>query len=85
MFVKTEISTWLELCEMVWSGAKDTLREIEKQGREEEALDILEEIFAPDFWGSVPTDTDINDYIWFDIADHMNLYGDEDEEDEDDE
>ena len=82
MFVKTEISTWFELCVMVWSGAKDTLREIEKQGREEEALDILEEIFNPDFWGSIPTDTDINDYIWFDLADHMNLYGDEEEEDE---
>ena len=87
MIVKVEIDTWMELREMVWSGARDVVLEIENQGREEEALDILEELFSPDVWGSIPTETDINDYIWFDLADHMNLYGDEDDEedDEDDE
>ena len=91
MVVQVEISTWKELREMVWSSARDVVLEIEKQGREEEAFDILEDIFDPDFYrrvsigGNIPTDTDINDYIVFDLADHMNLYGDEDEEDEDDE
>ena len=94
MLVKVEIDTWMELREMVWSGARDVvleirevrLAELENQGREEEALDILEELFSPGVWGSIPTETDINDYIWFDLADHMNLYGDEEEEeDEDDE
>ena len=83
MIVKVEIVTWMELREMVWSGARDVVLEIENQGREEEALDILEELFSPDVWGSIPTETDINDYIWFDLADHMNLYGDEDDEEED--
>lgn len=74
------IDTWTKLREMVWSGAKDVVLEIERQGREEEALDFLSEIFSPDFWGSIPTDTDINNYIWFDLADHMNLYGDKDDD-----
>lgn len=85
MLVKVEIDTWMELRGMVWSGAKDAILEIENQGREEEALDILKEIFSLDCWGSIPTETEVNDYIWFDLADHMDLYGDEDEEDEDEE
>ena len=84
MFAKVEITDWMELHVMVWSGARDVVLEIERQGREEEALDVLEEIFSPDVWGSIPTDTDVNDYIWFDLADHMNLYGDADDEDDED-
>ena len=84
MVVKVEINTWRELREMVWSGARDVVLEIENQGREEEALGILNEIFSPDFGGSIPTKTDVNDYIWFALADHMELYDDEDEEDEED-
>ena len=44
MIVKVEIVTWMELREMVWSGARDVVLEIENQGREEEALDILEKL-----------------------------------------
>lgn len=84
MVVTTELNTWQELFRNSWAGALDTLREIEEQGREEEALDILEELFDPAVWGKIPSETDVNDYIWFDLADHMNLYGDDDEEDEDD-
>ena len=80
MFVKVEVNTWTKICRMVWSGAKDVVLEIEKQGREQEALDILEEIFDPDFWGSIPTNAAVNNYIQFDLADHMNLYGDNEED-----
>lgn len=82
MFVKVEVDTWMEIRGMVWSGAKDVVLEIEKQGREQEALDILQEIFIPDFWGSIPTDADVNNYIQFYLADHMNLYGDAEEEED---
>lgn len=85
MVVTTELNTWQELFRNSWAGALDTLREIEEQGREEEALDILEELFDPAVWGKIPSETDVNDYIWFNLADDMNLYGDDDEEDEDDE
>lgn len=84
MVVTTELNTWQELFRNSWAGALDTLREIEEQGREEEALDILEDLFDPAVWGKIPSETDVNDYIWFDLADAMNLYGDDDEEDEDD-
>ena len=81
MKVTMELDTWQELFRNSWSGAVDTLREIEKQGREEEALDLLEELFDPDVYGEVPSETAVNDYIWFELADDMNLYGDNDEDD----
>lgn len=84
MKVVVELDTWQELFRNSWSGALDTLREIEAQGREEEALAILEDLFNPDVWGEIPSETTVNDYIWFELADDMNLY-DDDEEDEDDE
>ena len=84
MVVTTELNTWQELFRNSWADALDTLREIEAQGREEEALDILEELFNPAVWGRIPSETEVNDYIWFDLADDMNLYGEDDEEEDDD-
>ena len=81
MKITMELNTWQELFRNSWSGAVDTLREIEKQGREEEALDLLEELFDPAVYGEVPSETAVNDYIWFGLADDMNLYGDKDEDD----
>ena len=72
MKIMIELDTWQELFRNSWSGAVDTLREIEKQGREEEALDLLEEVFCEE----VPSETAVNDYIWFELAADMNLYGD---------
>lgn len=85
MVVTTELNTWQELFRNSWAGALDTLREIEKQGREEEALDMLEDLFNPDVCGRIPSETELNDYIWFDLADDMKLYDDDDEEDDDEE
>ena len=84
MVVTTELNTWQELFRNSWAGALDTLREIEEKGREEEALYLLEELFNPAVWGKIPSETDLNDYIWFDLADDMHLYGEEDEDEEDD-
>ena len=83
MKVVVELNTWQELFRNSWAGAIDVLREIEAQGREEEALDILEELFHPDLCGEIPSEDQINDFIWFELGDYMNLY--DDEEDEDDE
>lgn len=84
MVVTTELNTWQELFRNSWAGALDTLREIEEQGREEEALAMLEDLFNPAVWGRIPSETEVNDYIWFDLADDMNLYGEDDEEEDDD-
>ena len=50
-----------ELGEQLWSGAVDTWKQIEKAGKEEQAIDCLNEIFC----GETPTMTEINDLLWF--------------------
>lgn len=79
MYIKRELNNWYELKDMVWSGAVDTLAEVERQDREQEALDLIEDVF----YDEVPTATQVNDFIWFDLADMMGLYDEEDEEEED--
>ena len=32
--------------------------------------------------GDLPTETNVNDFVWFELADIMNLYGDSDEDEE---
>ena len=59
-----------------WSGARDTYEEYEKQGR----LDELEQMIEDAFCDMTPSDTDINDFVWFD--DEVNKIFDEDEEED---
>ena len=42
-----------------WSGAVDTLRILEEEGKIEEVENYLEECFTE------ASDTDINDFLWF--------------------
>ena len=44
-----------------WSGAKDTIEDVERYGLMKELGNLIEEIFAEE----TPTDTEINDYVWF--------------------
>lgn len=67
MIVTVERNGFYDLYNNSWSGAIPVLDEIEKQGRENEAMDIIENTFA----GEIPTDTQVNDFIWFDLADIM--------------
>lgn len=78
MVVSVALNTWQELFDNSWAGARDTLREIEEQGREEEALYILEEVFDTAVYGKIPRETEVNDFIWYELADVMNLYDEED-------
>ena len=82
MFVKTRIDNFYAVADMAWSGAVDVCKEIIKQHRENEAMCLIEEIFAE----TMPTETQLNDFIWFELGDLMHLWNDEDdaEEDEDD-
>ena len=79
MYIKRYVE-WNDIKENAWAGAAPVCEEIEKQGREEEAMDIIESVFCE----GVPDETDVNDLLWFDLADMMKLY-DEDEDDEEDE
>lgn len=44
-----------------WSGAVDTLETIEENEKEEELIQLLENTFE-----DVPTETEVNDFLWFD-------------------
>ena len=84
MFVKTEINNFNAVAAMVWSGAVEVCKEIIMQERENEAMCLIEEIFAE----TMPTETQLNDFIWFELGDLMHLwdtYEDDDDEDDDDE
>ena len=80
MKVTVEIDSYCELEKMCWGGALDTLKEVSRQGKEQELMDLLEELF---YEGA--TDGEINDFIWFDAdgEDYLNLYPEEEEEEED--
>ena len=43
-----------------WSGAIDTLETIEENEKEEELMTLLEDTFE-----DVPTETEVNDFLWF--------------------
>ena len=80
MFIKVEID-WEYIRKNSWSGALDTVLEIERQGREEEAWEVIVSYMDAAAVGcDLPTEMDVNDFIWFELVDIMNLYGDSDEE-----
>ena len=57
--VKKELS-FEDLKHECWSGAIDTLQKIEEEGKENELMELLQEVFA-----DIPTETEINDFLWF--------------------
>ena len=61
MEIRKEINGFYELADMVWSGAIDTIANIQNANKENEFMDFLEMVFCDD----VPTETNVNDFIWF--------------------
>lgn len=61
MEIRKEINGFYELADMVWSGAVDTIADIQNANKENEFMDFLEMVFCED----APTDTKVNDFIWF--------------------
>ena len=78
--VTVEKNFWRDYKENAWGGARNTLDNIQKQGREEEAKIILEEHFSEDVFGRIPSETEVNDFIWFELPDIMLLYYEDEEE-----
>lgn len=60
MYIKKDFG-FEELKDNSWSGAIDTLEDIEKADKEEELMELLEQVF----FDEIPTDTEVNDYLWF--------------------
>ena len=62
MEIRKEINDFYALADMVWSGATDTIADIQNANKEDEFMNFLEAVFCDE----VPTDTEVNDFIWFD-------------------
>ncbi len=62
MEIRKEINDFYALADMVWSGAVDTIADIQNANKETEFMNFLEMVFCDE----VPTDTAVNDFIWFD-------------------
>ena len=58
------VNDFQELKNESWSGAIPRLEEIEEQGKEQEFLALLNELISCSENGW--TDTQLNDFIWFD-------------------
>ena len=59
MEIKKEID-FEDLKDICWSGAINTLEKIEEEEKEEELMELLESNFE-----EIPTETEINDFLWF--------------------
>ena len=57
-----------DLKNQCWSGAEDTLKDIEDAGLEDEFMNLLEELFCDE----TPTMTEVNDYIWFEAPNWLD-------------
>jgi hypothetical protein len=71
MEIRMEIG-FNELYDMSWSGGKDTLDNIYEHDKEEELMNLLEEVF----FDEIPSDTEVNDFLWFErsmIYEHCGL------------
>ena len=75
--VTVEKDGWYDYKENAWGGAITTLDDVEKQGREYEAVGIIEEYMSEDTLGYIPSATELNDFIWFELPDIMHLYEEE--------
>lgn len=61
MEIRKEINDFYALADMVWSGAVDTIADIQNANKEDEFMNFLEMVFCDE----IPTDTEVNDFIWF--------------------
>lgn len=85
MYIKNDMD-FNDLMNNCWSGAVDTLKTIEENGKEDELITHLEEIFGS-YFDNVPTMTEVNDYFWFEdetIFEALGISETEDEEEEED-
>lgn len=85
MYIKKDFG-FEELKDNSWSGAVDTLEDIEKADKEEELMELLEQVF----FDEIPTDTEVNDYLWFERDEiysnlGLNENGELEEEEEEEE
>lgn len=59
------INNWYDLKAQSWSGALQTLEAIEEKGKEEEFIELLNDLISNEEDGKME-ETALNDFIWFD-------------------
>lgn len=64
----------------LWMGAVTVWTEVEKQGREAEAMGLIEDL--ADILGRTPTIAEVNEFIWFELDEMMDLYNEGTEEED---
>lgn len=71
------VNNFYDLKSESWAGAIQTLDAIEEKGKEEEFIDLLNEIITCNEMDGIKwTDTQLNDFIWFDtdyIEETLNI------------
>ena len=82
MRVTVERDGWYDYKENAWGGAISTLNEVEAQDKENEAMEIIEEYMSEDVLGYIPSEVELNDFIWFNLSDIMHLYDEDNDEDD---
>ena len=80
MYIKKDID-FNDICNNCWSGAKYTVQRISDENKEDELMELLEEIFN----GREPTETEVNDFLWFESDYIYECLGISDEEEEEEE
>ena len=63
MYVKIELNGFEAIKNNSWSGAIDTLIDIENAEKEDDFMNLLESYFENN--EDAPTETEVNDFIWF--------------------
>ena len=79
MYIKQDMY-FNDLMNNCWSGAIDTLKTIEENGKEDELMQLLEDAFD-----ECPDITRINDYLWFSDEDIFECLGISETEEEEEE
>ena len=75
---KTELNSIANF--QAWSGGKSTLDRIIELDRIDELDELIEELFND----TTPTETELNDFLWFDLPEMdgwKNLWNDDEDED----
>lgn len=70
MIVQYEVFGFEALAYRVWGASKAVCKEIIEQGRQEEAMAIIEREFS----NSIPNEIELNDFIGFRLEYYMELW-----------
>ena len=69
MTIQYDVFGFEALSYRVWGAAKAVCHEVIEQGRQEEAMNIIEKEFS----NSTPNEIELNDFIGFRLEYYMNL------------